>query len=367
MKKILQLSAFAIILVAGFFAYQFLIPQIRPPQAFLKVTSSPSSTILLSGEEIGESPLQKKDLKVGSYDITLKANVQTFSEGSSEESSKDIEFKQKIELNPSAVTSVNYEFAPTKEFSSGEILDLRSGTGISVVTKPENAEVFLNGESLGSSPLSQVIDHGVHKLKISKEGYVTREIGINVESGFRLTAWVALALDPYPEADKLSEKDKYTLFDLSSSNANLHGDFGTWAEAIWYFQTNEKKVPTKYDLLIDENGKSYTIVKDYSKKKEVTVGYLSSSVGKLSTEAKKEWDKITKGVSAKKAAAQVKVLDTPNGFLNVRSGPSINNNVLVKIKPGDTFELIKEKGDWYEIIYEASKKGWISSQYAKKL
>ena len=367
MKKILQVSAFAIILVAGFFIYQFLIPQLRPPQAFLKVTSSPTSKILLSGEVIGESPLQKKDLKVGSYDILLKANVQTFSEQAKEKTFRAVELKQKIDLNPSAVTSVNYEFAPSQKFSSGEILDLRSGAGISVVTEPDKAEISLNGESLGASTISQVIDPGVHKLKISKEGYITREIGINIESGFRLTVWVALALDPYPKTDKLSEKGKFTLFCLPTNNTNLNEDYRAWVEAIWYFQNSEKNVPKKYDLLIDENGKSYTLIVDYSKKKEIAVGYLSSSAGKLSTEAKKEWDKITKGGSTKKASTQIEVLDTPNGFLNVRSGPSTNNNVLIKIKPGETFSLTKEQGDWFEIIYEASKTGWIFSKYAKKL
>ncbi len=367
MKKILQLSAFAIILIAGFFAYQFLIPQLRPPQAFLKVTSSPSSKILLFGGEIGESPLQKKDLKVGSYEITLKAKVQTFSDQANEETFKEVEFKQKIDLNPSSVTSVNYEFAPSQKFSSGEILDLRGGAGISVVTEPDNAEVTLNGESLGTSTVSQVIDSGVHKLKISKEGYITREIGINIESGFRLTVWVALALDPYPKTSKLSEKGKFTLFELPTNNTNLNDSYQDWVEAIWYFQNNENSVPKKYDLLIDENGKSYPLVAGYSKKKEITIGYLSSTAGKLSTKAKKEWDKITKGTTTKKSSAQVRILNTPNGFLNVRSKPNTNNNILAKIKPGETFELTKEQEDWYEIIYEASKTGWIFSQYAKKL
>ena len=141
-----------------------------------------------------------------------------------------------------------------------EILDLRGGAGISVVTEPDNAEVSLNGESLGTSTISQVIDSGVHKLKISKKGYITREIGINIESGFRLTVWVALALDPYPKTDKLSEKGKFTLFELPTNNTNLNDNYQDWVEAIWYFQNNEKSVPKKYDLLIDENGKSYPLV-----------------------------------------------------------------------------------------------------------
>jgi hypothetical protein len=368
MKKIIQIIAVVIILVLGFFAYQYLIPQLRPPQAFLKVESAPSAEVFLNGESLGKSPLQKKDLKVGNYDLEIKAAVPTFPENDGgNEGSKNLEFSRKIDLEPSAVTSVKYEFAPDEIFSSGEILSLRGGAGLSVTTNPENAEVFLDGKSLGNSPLSQVIDPGVHLLKVEKEGYVSREVEINIEEKFRLSAWASLALNPYPQTKKLSEKGKFTIFDLSSSNATLTGDFRSWAQAIWHFQKSGKKVPKKFDVLIDEEGKQYTLDNAYGKKKEVTVGYLSSSAGKLSSKAKETWDKFTKGSSKTKTSAEVRILDTPNGFLNVRSGPGTNHSVIQKVNPGESYELVDEEADWYKILLKSAKEGWIFAQYAKKL
>lgn len=376
MKKAAQFITLIIILVAGFFAYQYAVPALRPPQAFLKVESTPSAEVFLNGNKIGDTPLQEKDLKVGGHNLTLKTQVPTFSETTDAKSvSKVVELSQKIDLFPSAVTAIRYEFAPNEAFSSGEVLSLRrEGAGISITTNPENAEVFIDGKSLGGSPLSQVVNPGVHTLKVSREGYVTREVGINIEEGFRLIAWVSLALDPYPQTKKLQEAGKYTLFDLSTNNTSLSGDRSSWAESIWHFQNTQKDVPKKFDLLIDEGGKTYTLDKTYKKKKEVTVGYLSGAAGKLSDKAKKEWDKLTKGSSAKKASTKITVLDTPGGFLNVRSGPGTNHSVIQKIKPGENYDLLEEKGDWYKIILESSKSGlpdgkagWIFSQFAKKL
>ena len=367
MKKSLQFGAIILVLVAGFFAYQFILPHIRPPRGLLKVETTPSAEVILAGESLGSSPLQKTGLPIGNYDLVIKANVATMpNDPESKPGSKSVEFKQEVDLEASAVTTVKYEMAPNELFNSGEVLGLRGGAGVSVVTKPASAEILIDGESLGNAPLSQVIDPGVHTLKISKEGYISREIGVNIEEGFRLTANVTLALNPYPQTKKLSDEGKFTLFDLSSNNSQLNGDYRTWAEAIWHFQTTGQSVPKKFDVLIDENGKTYVLVANYTKKKAINVGYLSSSPGKLPDKAKSAWGDVTAGKSKGESSAQVKILDTPNGFLNVRSGPGTNNKIVSKVDPGKTFTLVKEDGDWYKIIYEASKEGWISSQFAKK-
>ena len=372
MKKFVQLVGVLIILVAGFFAYQFAVNQLRPPRAFLKVTSTPQAEVFLDGESLGKTPLQKKNLRVGSRNLVLKAEVKTFDAGG-ENKTKTLEFKHKIDLQSSAVTAVNYEFAPSKEFSSGEVLSLGNGSGIAIVTNPENSKVSLGSKDIGTSPLSQIVDSGVAKLNISKEGYITREVGVNVEIGFRLSAWVSLAKNPYPQTKKLETKGKYLLTDLSSNSLSLSSDYPKWVEAIWYFQDAQKAVPKKFDLLIDKDGKTYTLNTDYKKNKEINVGYLSDSPGKLTDKAQVAWDKTTKDTLTK-ASTKIQVLDTPNGFLNVRSGPGTNFSIIQKINSGQKFTLTGEEKDWYKILLDSSKTGlpnvqagWVFSQYTKKL
>ena len=88
--------------------------------------------------------------------------------------------------------------------------------------------------------------------------------------------------------------------------------------------------------------------------------------GKLSAKANKAWRDLTGGKSKAESDSKILVLDTPNGFLNVRSGPSTGNHILAKVNSGETFNLVGEEKDWYKIIYSSLKEGWVSTQYAEK-
>jgi hypothetical protein len=63
---------------------------------------------------------------------------------------------------------------------------------------------------------------------------------------------------------------------------------------------------------------------------------------------------------------EVTILDTPTGFLRVRSNPSISSNEIARIEPGETYELLSEQTGWYQIRLRDGVPGWISSDYARK-
>lgn len=66
------------------------------------------------------------------------------------------------------------------------------------------------------------------------------------------------------------------------------------------------------------------------------------------------------------AKSTVVILDTPNGFLRVRSGAGTAFGEVARVKPGEKYDVINEKSGWYEIQIDNSTTGWVSSQYAKK-
>lgn len=68
------------------------------------------------------------------------------------------------------------------------------------------------------------------------------------------------------------------------------------------------------------------------------------------------------------ATKTVKILDTPTGFLRVRSDPSFGGNEVAQVKPGETYPLIIEQNGWYEISLasNSAKLGWITASYAVK-
>lgn len=66
------------------------------------------------------------------------------------------------------------------------------------------------------------------------------------------------------------------------------------------------------------------------------------------------------------AISKVLILNTPTGFLRVREGNSVTSSEIAKVKPGESYELIYEKEDWFEIKLSDGKKGWVSASYAVK-
>jgi len=66
------------------------------------------------------------------------------------------------------------------------------------------------------------------------------------------------------------------------------------------------------------------------------------------------------------ATPYVVILDTPTGWLRVRSGPSTAATESAKVDPGEKFPLLDEANGWFEIEYEEGSTGWISGTYAEK-
>lgn len=73
----------------------------------------------------------------------------------------------------------------------------------------------------------------------------------------------------------------------------------------------------------------------------------------------------TKGIGSGKPS--VKILDTPTGWLRVRTGPSLSATEAAKVNTGEIFPYLTEESGWLKIEYQEGKEGWISSQYAQKL
>jgi N-acetylmuramoyl-L-alanine amidase len=46
--------------------------------------------------------------------------------------------------------------------------------------------------------------------------------------------------------------------------------------------------------------------------------------------------------------------------LNVRSGPSLNHDIITTLKKGEKYPLVKENGDWMQIALSKKKKGWVA-------
>lgn len=155
------------------------------PKSGLSILSQPTeATVFIDGEEVGKTPYESKDLVVKQYIIKLEKD-QALWQG-------------KVSLNSGALTVINRDLAEEIASSSGEILSLEKGRGITVVSNPNNAEVEIDGNYFGKTPLSVNIDSGVHTVAVSHPSFLSRSIRAILPEDYNLVVLVDLALS---EAD----------------------------------------------------------------------------------------------------------------------------------------------------------------------
>lgn len=276
----------------------FLRTKIKPAQAGIQVDSTPQSKVFINEEEVGTTPLEKT---MAAGDITLRLVPQ--GEGTLPS------WSRKVTLTQGVKTVIRRVFGPTESQSAGEILSFEKIAGktasLAIVSSPDSAEVVIDGEVIGFSPIRRDLAEGKHTIRLSRTGFSNRELTVTTEPGYKLTAVVMLAEVPNEEATP-----------SASPTASPSPTPKSAAKAS----------PTPTPIA----GKSPT--------------------------------PVPKG-------AMVEILETPTGFLRVRQGPSTAATESAQIKPGEKYPYLEQNKDasWFKIEYEKGKTGWIFAQYAKKV
>jgi hypothetical protein len=63
---------------------------------------------------------------------------------------------------------------------------------------------------------------------------------------------------------------------------------------------------------------------------------------------------------------KIVILQTPTGFLRVRSEPSLAASESGQVKPGEVYDFVDEQEGWYKIKLSPGQEGWVSASYAQK-
>jgi len=353
--KLLRLLIILIIL-GGLGAIIFLNDRFISSKAALSVISAPSSQkVYLNDQELGATPFLSEDLEPGEATLSFG------------------EFSEKVTLTGGALTVVNWTLGPAESFSAGEVVWFSSssqGTELVVISNPE-AEVFLGDESIGNSPLSKSINPGVHSLEIKKDGYFPRSLQIDAREGYRLNVSVDLSLNPLSDggSEMNAGGSKIKVMDLSTAESLLLADYELWVKgAAFWAKEDETK---NYGYFLTAEGKIYdaegsqTSASSFSQQeKAITLGYLGESGQSLSKAASTTLSSVQGAVSP--ATPKVKILSTGVGFLRVRSGPGTGYSEIGKAYPGEKYKYLGKQGGWFKIKF-GNKKGWVSSEYAKKI
>lgn len=250
------------------------------------------------------------------------------------------------------------------------------------ITANIKSKVFLDGQYIGDTPLAKnsqgdSIKVGQYDLRIEPKDttYSAFTSRIKVNSG------VLTAVDRTFLPGSLASATILTLEKTRNQKAELF--ISTIPEgAMVTIDSNPTGATPLSDDSLSESEHEIEIQKQGFAKKTIRVstkiGYkliVSSYLGTegdgteqlpSNTTPTPPTGTISPSPSEEEAAGSVTILDTPNGFLRVRSGAGTTFSEVGRVTPGKEYDLISEEEGWYEIQVDDSISGWISSQYAEK-
>jgi len=64
---------------------------------------------------------------------------------------------------------------------------------------------------------------------------------------------------------------------------------------------------------------------------------------------------------------ELTILDTELGYLNVRSEPNTDSDKIGEVLPGETYEVITQQDDWYQIEFLQEEFGWVNGNYVEEI
>ena len=132
--------------------------ELQPVTASVIIESTPAkASVFIDGNQVGETPLIRHNLKVGDYSAILK----------------------KPGCSPKEATWTVKDARPQLVN-----VDLSSNTGtLAITTSPAGANLTINNEPRGKTPYKSQIEQGEYKLKLEFAGHSSYEDSVKVESG----------------------------------------------------------------------------------------------------------------------------------------------------------------------------------------
>ena len=255
------------------------------------------------------------------------------------------------------------------------------GKGALQITSTPKSAVYIDRKLIGQTPfckcdVSDMLPSGEYAIRlvplVSDE--VTQEAG----------------LSPFEQKIKIN-KSVLTVVDRTfGKGASSEGSI------ITLTPTNEKKssqilllsMPEKAETLLDSKSVGATPLflqnitssdhelqfkKDEYNQKTLRIktvsGYKLEAIVFLGVSGEtqvKATPLATPSATPTNTPSMVTILETPTGYLNVRSGNSVTASKITVVYPGNTFEFVSEKDGWFEVKLEDGKTGWIISDYAER-
>lgn len=242
---------------------------------------------------------------------------------------------------------------------SGKISEVFLGVkqkgGISVLSTPDQATVYLNDQEVGKTPYeNKDLDVKEYSIKIEKDQAIWQG---KVKLNFGTLAVVNRDLvKDYPSAGEILTLDEGRGITIishpSESDVEIDG-----------------KSYGKTPITINIEAGEHTILVSHPNylKRSIRANLPNNFNLTVSLDlALSEADLSTISTPSITTTPEVEVLQTPTGFLRVRDKPSLSGKEIVQVKPGDRLILLEELSGWIRVRLSDGTEGYVSSTYVEK-
>lgn len=247
------------------------------------------------------------------------------------------------------------------------------------VTAAPQSKVYINDKLIGETPLckcnaSDMLKTGEYTIRLVPNSGSLNEF----QEKITITKSVLTVVDRKFGPGATSEGSIITLTKLKSGekDALLVVSTPTSAEVLVDNLSSgftpvliDKLTDSDHELLIRKSGyldKKVRIRTPAGYKLLASV-YLSVDEDGLSGQLTPSPSPVASpSATATPAVAKVLILQTPTGFLRVRAQNNVNSAEVGRVTPGETFSIVSQIDEWYQITLPSGVTGWVSSQYATK-
>jgi len=228
--------------------------------------------------------------------------------------------------------------------------------GISVVSDPTEATIFLDGKEVGKTPFdSKDLDVKEYTVRLEKNrAFWQGKVKLN--AGTVVAIIRDIATDSASSAGEILTLDQGKGITIISnpSDAGVEIDgrlFGKTPIAV-NVSTGEHTILVSHANYLDR-----------SIKVDLPVNFnLTVSVDLALSEA----DLATIETPTITQTPEVVVRQTPTGFLRVRDKASLNGSEITRVKPGDILILLEEQSAWDRVRLPDGTEGYVSMSYVEK-
>lgn len=235
-------------------------------------------------------------------------------------------------------------------------LGIKQTSGISILSDPLGAVVFLDGKEVGKTPFdSKNLDVKEYTVRLEKDKAFW-------QGKVKLNAGTVVAIKRDIATDSASSAGEILSLNRGKGITIISNPGGAEVEI-------DGRIVGKTPVTTDISTGGHTISVSHinylnrSIRADLPANFnLTVSVDLSLSEA----DLEAIETPAITQTPEVTVKGTPTGFLRVRDKPSLSGSEIAQVKPGDTLILLEELGAWDRIRLPNGAEGYVSSSYVEK-